>query len=56
MATMRRLVSDDDVLLRFSATQEARLNAMRTANTIAMTLVQQAMADDAPDREFYVHA
>ena len=54
MAEHRGLIADTDAVLYFAATQEARLAIMRRANELAAALVQQAVADDEPDRRIRV--
>ena len=50
----RMMVHEDDTVLRFSATQDSRLEVLRQANAVATALVSQAGADGAADRRFYV--
>lgn len=54
VADHRGLIADTDAVLYFAPTQEARLAVMRRANELAVTLVQQALADDEPGRRIRV--
>lgn len=54
VADHRGMIADTDAVLYFAPTQDARLAIMRRANDLAATLVQQALADDEPDRRIRV--